>query len=58
MIEPSELEMAQLRHEMRELYRHVGLEASMQALYEMLVGASTLAEVIAEERKKEIDNGL
>jgi hypothetical protein len=53
MIEPSELDMAQLRHEFRQLYMSVGYTGSLQALYEMLVAASTLGEVIAEERRKE-----
>lgn len=53
MIEPSELDMAQLRHEMRQLYLHIGFEGCLQVLMEMLIGARTLAEVMQEERAKE-----
>lgn len=53
MIEPTELDLAQLRHEMRELYGHVGFEGSLQVLYEMIVGANVFAEIIAEEHAKE-----
>ena len=53
MNEPSQLDLAQLRFEMRTMYKHIGLEGSMQVLYEMIVGANTLAEVIAEEKQKE-----
>lgn len=53
MIEPSELDLAQLKHEMRTLYVHLGFTESLQVLMEMLVGARTLAEVIVEEREKE-----
>jgi hypothetical protein len=51
MQKPSELDIAQLKHEMRQMYMHLGFTGSLQVLYEMLVGAQTLAEVIAEERK-------
>jgi hypothetical protein len=57
MIEPSELDMAQLRHEFRQLYVHVGFGGSLQILYEMMKGAQTFAEVIMEERQKEEENG-
>jgi hypothetical protein len=50
MVNPSELDLAQLKHEMRQMYRHLGFEGSLQVLYEMLVGAQMLAEVINEER--------
>jgi hypothetical protein len=46
MIEPSELDIAQLRHEMRELYKHVGFEGSLQVLYEMMIGARVMSEII------------
>jgi len=52
MKEPSELDIAQLRFEMRQMYGHLGLEGSLQVLYEMMVGAKVLAEVITEERSK------
>jgi len=53
MIEPSELDLAQLRHEMRQLYTHVGYDGALQVFYEMLKGAEVFAEVILEERKRE-----
>ena len=52
MKEPSELDIAQLRFEMRQMYGHLGFEGSLQVLYEMMVGAKVLAEVITEERSK------
>lgn len=56
MNEPSELDLAQLRHEFRELYKHIGYTSSLQVLYEMMHGASTFAEVIMEEHTKEGGN--
>lgn len=53
MIEPSELDLAELRHNLRELYRQVGYEGALQVWYEMMVGANTFGEVIVEERRKE-----
>ena len=50
---PSELDKAQLKHEMRKLYKDMGFDASLQILVEMLIGAEILAEVIVEERKHE-----
>lgn len=54
MIEPSELDLAQLKFEMRTLYNHLGFERSMQVLYEMIVGCNVLSEVILEEKQKEL----
>lgn len=51
--EPSELDMAQLKADMRTLYRHVGFGGSLQVLYEMMLGARTLAEIIDEEKRNE-----
>jgi hypothetical protein len=53
MIEPTELDMAQLRHEFRQLYAHVGYEGSIQIFYEMMVGTTAFAKIILEERQKE-----
>jgi hypothetical protein len=50
MTEPSELDIAQLKFEMRKMYSHLGFEGSLQVLLEMMVGARILAEVIVEER--------
>lgn len=52
MMKPSELDMAQLKFEFRTLYSHIGFEGSLQVLYEMMLSANTLAEVIDEERTK------
>jgi hypothetical protein len=52
MIDPSELDIAQLKFEMRKMYGHIGFDGSMQVLYEMIVGANILAEIIAEEKSK------
>lgn len=52
MIEPSQLDIAQLKFEMRTMYKHIGFEGSLQVLYEMICGANILAEVIAEEKAK------
>jgi hypothetical protein len=49
---PSELDLAQLKYEMRQLYGHVGRTGALQVLYEMLVGANVMAEVIWEEGTK------
>lgn len=53
MNEPSELDLAQLKYEMRQMYSHLGFDGSLQVLYEMLYGARTLSEVIVEERSKD-----
>lgn len=51
--QPSELDLAQLKHEMREMYKHIGFWGAVQVLGEMLIGARVLSEVMAEESKKE-----
>jgi hypothetical protein len=56
MNEPSELDIAQLKFEMRQMYAHVGFAGALQALYEMMYGARVLAEVIMEERCKDEGN--
>lgn len=50
MKEPSELDIAALKHEMRQLYRTVGFTFAVRILSEMIIGAELLAEVIVEER--------
>jgi hypothetical protein len=52
MKEPTELDIAQLRFEMRTMYSHVGLAGALQILYEMVYGAKILAEIIVEEKAK------
>lgn len=54
MIEPSQLDLAQLKFEMRQMYGHIGFDGAMQVVYEMMVGANVLMEVIAEEKAKEL----
>jgi len=54
MIEPSELDLAQLKFEMRQMYSHLGFTGSMQVLYEMIVGCNVLSEVILEEKTKDV----
>lgn len=58
MLEPSELDMAQLRHDLRHAYQHLGYDGSVQALYEMLKGAEAFALIILEERAKEMGSSL
>jgi hypothetical protein len=58
VIEPSELDMAELRHNLRQLYQHVGYAGSMQVLYEMMIGANMFAVVIMEEWAKERGSSL
>lgn len=53
MIEPSELDLAELKHEFRQLYMHVGFGGALQVLYELLLSANVLSEIIAEEKQKE-----
>lgn len=52
MIEPTELDIAQLKFEMRTMYKQVGQEGALQVLYEMMYGARILAEIIVEEGAK------
>lgn len=53
MIEPSQLDLAQMKFEMRQMYGHIGYDGSMQVVYEMVIGANLLLEVMMEERQKE-----
>ncbi len=53
MNSPSELDLAQLKHDMRQMYKHLGFEGSVQVLYEMMLSANILAEIMVEERNKE-----
>jgi hypothetical protein len=50
MIEPSVLDIAQLKQEMRTMHKHIGRLGALQVLYEMLFAANILMEVIAEEQ--------
>lgn len=53
MIEPSELDIAQIKHDMRTMYKHVGFDGALQVLYEMMYASRVLAEIIMEERSKD-----
>lgn len=49
----NELDKAQLRHEMRSLYKEVGMQGALECLYEILASGIILLEVIKEEYEKE-----
>lgn len=49
----SQLEEAEIRVEMRRLYRDVGFMEAIGILGAMLVTASILAEVLVEEKENE-----
>ena len=51
----TELDMAQLKFEMRVMYRHMGFWKCLQILSDMLIGARVLGEVMVEERRKELN---
>lgn len=51
----NELEKAEIRLEMRNIYKDVGFTESLQVLLELIVSASIMAEVINEERQLEKD---
>lgn len=53
MKEVNELDKAELKHEFRQLYNQVGYEGCIQCLYEILLSANVLAELMIEERAKE-----
>ncbi len=48
----SQLDEAQLRHEMRELYKTQGFSNCCQALYEIVKAGEILAEIMHEEMTK------
>ncbi len=50
MIEPSKLDIAELKFEMHQMCQHLSFDGQLQVLYEMLCGADIFAEVIMEER--------
>lgn len=51
----SELDIAQLKFEMRQMYRAVGFWGCIRILTDMLIGARVLSEVIVEESRKELN---
>ena len=52
MNEPNVLDMAQLKAEMRQMYANIGFEGSLQVLYEMLIAARVLSEIMLEEKDR------
>lgn len=51
----TELDVAQLKFEMRAIYRSVGFWNCLQILTDMLIGARVLGEVMVEESRKELN---
>lgn len=49
----SELDIAQLKFEMRQMYKHVGFWGCLDIFTDMIIGARVLGEVMLEERQKE-----
>lgn len=49
----SELDIAQLKFEMRQMYRAIGFWCCLRVLTDMLIGARVLSEVIVEESRRE-----
>jgi len=53
MMPPTLLDEAELKLEFRKIYGDVGYVGCLQVLYEFLVSANWLADVMREERAKE-----
>lgn len=49
----SELDEAQLKYEMRQMYKEKGFTECLRILAEMLISARVMSEVMVEERLKE-----
>lgn len=49
----TELDIAQLKFEMRQMYRSIGFWGCSRVLTDMLIGARVLSEVMVEESQKE-----
>jgi len=49
----NELALAELRHDMRLMYKQIGVVGAFQVLYELLMSAQILMEVIVEELTNE-----
>lgn len=52
MKEITVLDEAQLRAEFKATYRDIGLAGCMQVLYELIISANILVEIMLEESKK------
>lgn len=53
MSKRSELDIAQLKFEMRQMYRQIGFWGCLEVFTDMIVGARVLGEVMVEESQKE-----
>jgi len=53
MSKRSELDIAQLKFEMRQMYIQVGFWKCVEILTDMVIGARVLSEVMVEESQKE-----
>lgn len=54
----NQLDEAELRLEMRNIYKELGYTEALSCLLELLLSATILCEVIDEERKREEKEGL
>lgn len=50
---PNQLDEAQMRQEFRRLYHEIGFNGCMQVLYEFMLSANWLTEIMIEERGKQ-----
>lgn len=50
---PGPADEAQMRQELRRLYREVGYDGCLQVLFEILKSGEWLSEIMLEERQKE-----
>jgi hypothetical protein len=51
----NECDRAELKVQFKQLYKQVGYEAGLRCLYEILVSGEIMAEVLLEERQKEME---
>ena len=49
MNKPTELDRAQLKNDFKNMYKEIGFGGSLQVLYELLISAEILSEVLAEK---------
>lgn len=56
MNEPNELDLATLRVELRTMYEAIGYHGCLQVIYEWILSAQVLAELLIEEQRKENDH--
>lgn len=53
MKKPTELDLAELKHDFRSMYKNIGLEGCLQVVYEFAISMDLLLTVIQEELKNE-----